>query len=183
MKKKTRKRNSWVITLPLIAIAGGYLYFFFLPTKVATAKLRKELEGKRTFTEQSRNLRVSVEDTKAQLSQVLSYTKTWRDSTPSHATLSGLFGDINQQAKDAGVVITNFHPQQATLNETFSRVPISIELSGSTNDIFGFLRAVEQLESVVWIDTLNIEATGKHGHSTKAEVNLVAFTANSEKSD
>jgi type IV pilus assembly protein PilO len=182
MKKKS-KRNSWMVTLPLIAIAGGYLYFLFLPTKSAIAELREELQAKRTFIEQSSNLRVSIDDSSSELQNVAAFTQAWRDDAPTQATLSALLGDINQRAKLAGVEIRNFHPQQDTLNETFSRVPVSIEFTGTTSTAFAFLKEIEQLAPVIWIDSLNIEATGEHRQTVRGELTLVIFTANSEKTD
>ena len=178
-----KKRNSWMITVPLIAVAGGYLYFSFLPTKQATAQLREELEAKRTFVEQSANLRVSLDQTNQELVETVAHTQAWRDTAPTQATLASLLGDINQHAKLAGVEITNFSPQQETLNETFSRVPVSIEVAASSTALFEFVRAIEQLPPVVWFDSLNIEATGENGQTVKAELTLVIFASISGNSD
>ena len=94
-----------------------------------------------------------------------------------------MLGDINRLARDAGVELTNFHPQQDVLNETFSRVPINIEFAGTAASVLRFLGDIENLPSTVWVDTLNMEATGQHGQTTKGELMLVVLAANSGKSD
>ncbi|MCG8587431.1 MAG: type 4a pilus biogenesis protein PilO [Pirellulales bacterium] len=178
-----KQRNSWIITVPLIAVASGYLYFFFLPASNAVADLRQELKETRSFIEQSGNVRIAVKASDDELTQILGYNKAWRDAAPTQATLSALLGDINQLAKDAGVELTNFHPQQDTLNETFARVPINIEFAGTTPSVVQFLGDIEDLPSTVWVETLNIEATGQHGQTAKGELTLVVLAANSGKSD
>ena len=181
--KKPSKTNSWIITVPLIVAAGGYLYFFFMPTSSAIADLREELKTKRAVIEQGSNPRATAELAQAKLSETRRYNEAWEADAPTQATLSRLFGDINQLAKDAGIEITAFSPQQPLLSETFRRVPVHVEILGTTESLLSFLGGVEGLPPVIWVDTFEVEATGEHGQTIKSQLKLVIFASNPGKSN
>ncbi len=181
--KKPAKTNSWLITVPLVAVAGGYLYFFFMPTSNAIAELRDELKTKRTFIETSSNLRVATELADNELSKTRRYNEAWKAAAPTQATLARLLGDINQLAKNAGVEISAFTPQTPVLSETFRRVPVNVEVLGTSKALLSFLGDVETLPPVIWIDTFEVEATGEHRQTIKAQLKLVIFASNPEKSN
>ena len=181
--KKTGKPNSWVITVPLIAVAGGYLYFFFLPNSSAIAELRDDWKTKRTFVEKNGNVLAAAELADAELAETRKYNDAWKSATPTQATLSRLLGDINKVAKKAGVELSAFSPQPPMLSETFRRVPVDVETLGTSTALLEFLREVESLPPVIWVDTLELEATGENGQTVKAQLKLVIFASNPEKSN
>jgi Tfp pilus assembly protein PilO len=183
MTKRSAKRTSWFITLPIAAGAVGYLWFVFLPTARTIRETRNEIRLKQDFISQAQSLHATLAQTQRDLKDVESYVADWDNRAPTVTHLPHLFGKIAHVAHEAGIAPAKFDPLKETTMETIRRAPVQMELLGGYEQIAALLAALERLPETIWIQQLNLEKQSETGGNVHCELKLEIFAGNSKKSD
>jgi hypothetical protein len=55
--------------------------------------------------------------------------------------------------------------------------------TGTFSQVYEFIRTVEGLPQVIWVDSLRINKNGEHGEYVIGEINLVVFSDNLKSSN
>jgi Tfp pilus assembly protein PilO len=176
----TFRRGSWIITLPLAAMAAAYVFFIFLPGRKALAELREEIRVKQDYVDQAGSLPATLAQHKRELNDSRAYAEAWHHRLAEEKELPALFGRIHNAAKAAGIRVTKFDPQAAVAFETLRRVPLSLGCSGSFPQIHKFLRALEDEPAAIWVESLRIDKATEDGRDATGEATLVIFANNPE---
>lgn len=182
MQAKLR-RNSWIVTVPLAAIALAYILLIFLPDRRAIGKTRDQIKQKQAFVVQAVSVGAALRTVEQELKKTEAYNATWQEHAPAEGELSALYGEIHELAKAAGTTITRFDPEPAACYGEISQIPLGIGCVGSFAEICGFLRGLERLPVAIWVSELVLAASGDTGRSVICKADLVIFTHNSENSD
>jgi Tfp pilus assembly protein PilO len=175
-------KSSWIVIIPVAAIAAVYVIWFYLPGRTAIAELREQVRAKQEFAMDSEKSAKGLRAGKEELEKTESYVKACRLRTPEEKDLGEVLGMIHASANKAKVRLTRFEPQAATAYERLRRVPVAIGLSGQFGNIHAFLRDLEAMPSYIWIANVKMDADPKSGEHVTGEVALVIFINNSEGS-
>jgi len=175
--------STWLVIVPVLAVAVAYVFLVFLPGQEAIGKLREELAGREAFIQQVEAFGATIEATQQELDKTEEYVGRWEAATPSEDELSVVFGRISQLAKDSGTTTTRFEPQPATHYDEIRRIPLAVECHGSFASVCEFLCSLEGLEETVWIESLQMEQAGEDGGNVKCEVSMAIFADNPDDSD
>ena len=177
------RRGSWIVILPLAAIAGGYVFLFFLPGRRAIAELRQQVRAKQDFVAEADKLQQTLRETKHEMEKTQAYVAACRRRIPDEKELGAVFGQIHQVADAAGIRVTRFDPQPPVVYEQLRRVPVLIGCIGSFAQMYEFVRNLEALPTLLWVGTLKTEKDGRNVKNVQCEIGLAIFAGNSEHSD
>lgn len=181
--KTSLTASRWILVVPLVAAAGAYFYFVFLPGQRSLASLREELSAADQFIAQVEAFGPALLSTQQQLGKTRQYVDQWEQTAPTEAGLSGVFGRINRLAKESGVTTTRFEPQPAVPYDTVRRLPVAVRCVGSFGQVCRFLQALEGMEETIWAESLKMQRTGEDRESVECELSLAIFADNPDDSD
>ena len=176
-------RGSWLVTLPMAAIAIGFVTLVFLPGQRRTQALRDELRLKQDFILAAGKMGAELHKLRDELAETRAYSAHWRGAATSSTQITALYGKIAQLAQDSGVSTTRFAPGAPTQIERLQRIPLDVVCHGTFAQIQAFLAALEGCQQPVWLNDLKLEANSEYGGSVRCELALATFVDNSEKSD
>lgn len=176
------RRGSWIVTLPMAAIAAGYVWLAFLPGERKIKELRNELRGKQEFIMGAGQMHMQLQEATAELDETRRYNATRRPPSSASAGVSALFGEIAQLAKESGVTTTHFAPGGDTAFERVHRVPLTLACDGTYNQVQSLLAGLESTGNHIWITELKLQSIGQDGQTVHCELTLALFVEESEKS-
>ncbi|NUQ64256.1 MAG: type 4a pilus biogenesis protein PilO [Pirellulales bacterium] len=174
--------SSWTIPFLVGAAAAAYLAVVFLPGQRALARLHADLVSQDACVAQAGDLAPAIQATEKELEDTVRFNRAWQEASPTPQALSGLFGRMNQLAKDAGVSMTRFDPEPVELMQRIRRVPVLLGCTGTFPQVCELLQKFEHLPQAIWIHGLQLEVDGKNSKTVKVEVALSVFADNSDTS-
>lgn len=169
-------RGSWLVTIPLVAIAVVHITFVFIPGHRAVAQLRKEIEYRQRNINDIKNVSTALADARQELGAVKSYIDNWRQSASSVHRLPVLYGNINKLSKQAETTTTRFEPQLIVELQRIRQIPINMACTGTFAQLYEFVRSLECLPQTIWINSLRFNKDGQNGGNILCEINLVIFS-------
>ncbi len=176
-------RGSWIVTIPMAAVAVAYVMLVFMPGRRAIGELHDRIEQKRIYIDQSGGLTAALHAAEEELQISTEYNTTWESGFPQQVGLSALYGQINALAMAAGVTTTRFDPEPVVLHDTTREIPLTVGCTGSFAQLFGLLHSLEELPMEVWVNSCKMENSGVSRGSVVCELNLVVFANNPNNSD
>lgn len=175
---KTKKSQSWLVTLPVAGAAVAYVWYVFLPGQKTLSSLQNELLTKRTF---AINQAKYESDTRAVNLEIESARKFIDHSNRSLAgpnDLSRLYGEIAAIAKQAGVETTRFSPDPARPYARLVKCPVNLGCEGTFAQVASLIEGLERLPQRVWLEHLSIEAIEDKEGLLRCELILEVFANN-----
>lgn len=175
--------GSWMVTLPVAAGTLAYLVLVFLPAKREIDGLRAEIERKERFVAQRAAIMPVMHATQDELRRAEKFTVAWSEKSPDPTSRPRLYREIQELANQANVETFRFNPEAVESREAFCRIPLAITCAGSFEEVFTFLRSVEQLPLAIWIDALKIEKISAIQENVMCEARFAVFADNPGNSD
>lgn len=176
------RRGSWIVILPVAAVAVAYVVWVFMPGQRAIAELREKIKAKQDFIAEGEQRGRTLKQCKQILEKTHAYVTPCRKRIPEEKELGAIFGEIHELANGAGIHITRFDPQAPLALDTLRRIPINLGCTGSFGQVYEFLRKLEGMPTASWVVSVKIERSAKNEEDVQGEVALVIFCANSESS-
>ncbi|MBN2477612.1 MAG: type 4a pilus biogenesis protein PilO [Pirellulales bacterium] len=176
-------RGSWIVTVPMVAIAVGYVTLFFMPGRQAIGETRQQIEQKQDYIAEAATLATALRATQQQLDAAEQYAKSWEDRSPAGGEISALYGKINALAERAGATTTRFDPEPVVAHDTIREIPLAMACTGSFGRIFEFLRSLEELPVEIWVKQCRLENLSGSRGSVNCELTLIVFADNRKNSD
>jgi Tfp pilus assembly protein PilO len=172
-----------MITLPLV---GGMVLFFmlvFLPTKRRIAELRAELAQKKAFIATTVALPAQIAQVEQKLRECGTHNERWRVTAGGDAAVPELFAAIHQRAQASGAVTTRFDQQEVVPLKTLTEHPVTLGVTGGFGEVFEFLSQLERMPQTLWLEDVQLEASGQDRQTVDCTAKLVIFADNSANSD
>ena len=177
-------RGSWIVTVPIAAIAVGYVTLFFLPGKRAIDEVRNQIDQKEQYMNQTAaGVAQSLNKARQELRRTETYNDDWKKRAPAFGKLSALYGKITSLANTVGTTTTRFDPEPIAAYETIREIPIAVACNGSFPQIFEFLRGIDSLDEEVWVKEMRLGETTGDSELVSCEITLVVFGDNPDISD
>jgi Tfp pilus assembly protein PilO len=178
-----RPVKSWMVTSLLALAAVGYVVFVFLPGQRSIAQIRSEIDEKRQHVLQSQQLGAPIRQAELRLASTREFTADWRANAPRPRDLVGVYAQLAEQAKAAGVRVKRLDPQQAVQHQVLGEHPLVVSLEGPFASVFDFVRRVEQMPETIWIRDLRLARSEGGSETLTVEMTLTIFTDRSEIAD
>jgi Tfp pilus assembly protein PilO len=172
------RRSSWLVTIPLVAIAAIHIAFVFFPGRKIISQLQRDIEYRQLYISNADNVSVELADAQQELVKVKSYIENWRRVAYAINRLPVLYGNINKLSKQAGTTTSRFEPQMIIELGMIRQIPIHMACTGTFAQIHEFIRSLEGLPQTIWIDQLRFDKPGQNGEYILCEINLVVFSDN-----
>ena len=172
------RRSSWLVTIPLVAIAAIHIAFVFFPGRKIISQLQRDIEYRQLYISNADNVSVELADAQQELVKVKSYIENWRRVAYAINRLPVLYGNINKLSKQAGTTTSRFEPQMIIELGMIRQIPIHMACTGTFAQIHEFIRSLEGLPQTIWIDQLRFDKPGQNGGNISCEIDLVVFSDN-----
>jgi len=182
MSAKVR-RGSWLVTLPLVLVAAGYLTLFYLPGRQAISQATGQIGQCRQVLDQSTGVLAALHAAQQEAEKAGRFVTGWEANCPPTGELSQLYGEIYALAEEAGAGVTRFDPEAIDRGERILKIPLKMGCQGRFEQIFAFLSALEGARYEVWITELAMERLSEDGEDISCKISLVVFADNSSNSD
>ena len=177
------RRGSWLVTLPLAALAVGYLLVFYLPGREAISRATEQVEEHRQVLEQSAGMLAAIHAAEQEAGKAGRFVNQWETNCPPTAELSQLYGEIYALAEAAGARVTRFDPEAIVPARRIVKIPLKMGCRGRFEQVFGFLATLEGIAYEVWITELRMEQGVENREDISCELSLIVFAGNSGNSD
>jgi Tfp pilus assembly protein PilO len=172
----------------LFALAvGSTVCFVFLPRQRAIADLRRQVEARMKYIQESQHLDALIVKMENDLAAVSSYVDNRASQAPADGDLDAVFGSIANEAESSGVETKRFQPhpeyEKGKDEDAIKRMAATLVTEGDFQQLFDFLGRLERLPLTFWIDGLQLQHVEDGSDRLTCELNLVIFADNRGNSD
>ena len=156
IEARTKLQRVLIYTTAIILVVGGFAYFAYLPKHKEIGELEnkyKDLAAKldkaKKNAKQLNYYRTQMKAAEAQFNIVMK-------ALPEKKEIPTLLDGISQAARDAGLEITKFQPNQERAREFYAEVPLSLSVVGSYHNVALFFDRISNLPRIVTIDMIKM---------------------------
>ena len=177
-----RSNNAALIAVAAMmsfVVLYGWNSFFLKPKAAAKAEVAKELAAARQQEEQLRRnlaeLRKLAGDSQAREAELVRLGRL----IPADPDVAGAIDTLNELARQAQVGWSSFVPAPPAPSAGGpTSISIKMQVSGSFQQVFDYLRRLELLDRLVVVDGIELNATGDSGSPViEASVRARMFSA------
>jgi Tfp pilus assembly protein PilO len=177
------QRGNWLVTVSLAAATAVYFVLVFLPGRKTIAQLEADVMQKQGVVAQGTGLAAALASSDKELAATRAYNAAWKQRGPSEKELHALYAQISDLAKAAGTATTHFDPKPIEEFKRLREIPLAMGCTGTFRQVCDFLRKLEGLSMVIWVDSLDLKPVREAGEAVLCEINLIVLADNSNSSD
>lgn len=183
MSTQSKKPKSWVLTVLISGSALAYALFVFLPTQKSIASIRSELAEQRADVLELGTLENEIVGLERRIAATRETIDTWREHAPTEQETATFIGVVTQLAQQANARMDRITPRSAVKMAALQQHPADLTVEGGFVQIADFLRMLELRPETIWVNRLNLTASGEAGVNVRCEVNFTVFADNPDNSD
>jgi Tfp pilus assembly protein PilO len=180
---KSLRRNSLIVTIPLVVVAVAWALLVFWPIQKAIGRVDTEAAEIRDFCNHSTQQLSVLRRTRQEVASARKRIAYWNETAPSRQDLAPLLGRITGAARGLGLRITRFDPEPIVAFERIARMPVSLGINGSFPDLYRFLEKLESLPQCIWIERVEFVKEEKDSKNVHCKVSMDVFMDNPKDSD
>jgi len=158
----------------LVLLAGLFFYFIYLPKSEEIATTREEIAKLQQKLNQAIVKVRALKKFEAEYAEVDAQFQEALKLLPNTKEIPSLLKSITQLGTDSQLEFLLFSPQKERAQDFFMEIPVSIEVSGTYNNVAIFFDKVGQMERIVNI--LNVSMTPQKERSTTVTTRFDAVT-------
>lgn len=160
----------------LLAIAGAFVYLFYLPQKDELGKLRIKEASLQARLGESQRIARNLPKFKAEYEKMQGRLNEALSELPNAKEIPTLLTSISSLAKENGLDILRFKPDGERPRGFYAEVPVELKLTGSYNQVALFFQSVGNLPRIVNIGNLSLGSPKRGDNGTTLSVNCLATT-------
>jgi len=182
-KKPTRFTSRWLVTGGIAATSLAYTFLVFMPAQQGIAELRSELVEKQNYVTSANNLPKQMESLQEDIERTQAYIDTWQERVPAESQLAAVYQRVVESVAQSGMTTLQFDPQEPVHHRTVMTVPLAVSVDGRFPQLIAMLSQVEQLEHLVWVESVQIGPSAKNEKHVQCDIHFVVFADRDENSD
>ncbi len=182
MKLPFQKSHGLLAVITLIA-AGLYALLVLRPGYATIDQLATNLAVVRGELSHLGDESVRAEQLQQELQAVEDYNRQWHSRLHSGSAISEVYAQITDLAQSTGVSTTRLDPSADVNYSTICKTPLSLELTGTYQEVHDFLVALENREEVIWIDELRLRKDRQSEGYLQCELTMGIFADQPEISN
>ncbi len=158
----------------LVVLGGGFYYFIIQDIEDGIAKTTEELDRIDKEILQ-RSIKVSkLPQFKSEVKRLDAELSIALRELPDRKGIELLLDQVSEKAKEAGLDVLLFKPEEEQKKDFYAEVPVSLEVQGGFNQLAGFFDEVAHLERIVNLTKYRITFDSRIGDYSQLRTNLVA---------
>lgn len=166
---------SQKVLLLIIVLAGIGAAWYFLMFEDIQTNIKTETAKIKTLQEdlaKEQDVKRNLEQYKKEIVELRRQREDMRRSLPESAEIAELLQQIHSEAKTSGLEISRWESESTTRESLYVRIPVSIKLTGTFQQISTFYFNLARLQRIVNIE--NIELVSLRKATDTQEERLVA---------
>ena len=145
-----------ILVVILCAIAGLYLYFFFVPVKDDLDAAQRELSKLESELNSSRAVAKELEKFKEQVAKLNEELKNALTQLPNEKEIPEILKTISSLGKESNLEFTLFRPKPEEPQQFYAKVPIELVALGNYHNIGIFFDKVSKLPRIINVTDFNM---------------------------
>jgi type IV pilus assembly protein PilO len=145
-----------ILVVVLCAIAGLYLYFFFVPVQDDLNAAQRELSKLESELSSSRAIAKDLEKFKEQVAKLNEELKNALTQLPNEKEIPEILKTISSLGKESNLEFTLFRPKPEEPQQFFAKVPIELVALGNYHNIGIFFDKVGKLPRIINVVDFNM---------------------------
>ena len=160
--------------IAVLAVCFAYYYFIIQPIFAEISSISQEVDILDKDILQ-RTIKVSkLSQFKAEVSRLDKELNIALKELPDRKGIELLLAQVSDKAKEAGLDVLLFKPEEEKKKDFYAEVPVSLEVQGGFHQLAGFFDEVAHLERIVNLTSFKIALDARSGDFNQLRTNLVA---------
>jgi type IV pilus assembly protein PilO len=145
-----------ILVVILCAIAGLYLYFFFVPVQDDLNAAQRELSKLESELSSSKTIARDLQKFKAQVEKLNEELKNALTQLPNEREIPEILKTISSLGKESNLEFTLFRPKPEEPQQFYAMVPIELVALGNYHNIGIFFDRVSKLPRIINVVDFNM---------------------------
>lgn len=145
-----------ILVVILCAIAGLYLYFFFVPVRDDLSAAQRELSKLESELSSSKAIARDLKKFKAQVERLNEELKSALTQLPNEKEIPEILRTISSLGKESNLEFTLFRPKSEEPQQFYAKVPIELVALGNYHNIGIFFDKVSKLPRIINVVDFNM---------------------------
>jgi type IV pilus assembly protein PilO len=145
-----------ILAVILCAIAGLYLYFFFIPRQDELNAAQRELSKLESELSNSKAIARDLQKFKEQVEKLNEELKNALTQLPNEKEIPELLKTISSLGKESNLEFTLFRPRPEQPQQFYAKVPIEMVALGNYHNIGIFFDKVSKLPRIINVVDFNM---------------------------
>lgn len=165
-----------VVSVLLIAMAAGYWFLSYQPTRVEAQGLIARSQELQRKLNNARTVAANVPGFEAEVAELERDLELALNQLPNRKQFEDLLRDISTAGKKVGVTIKSIDRDTEVRRDFYAEVPFKLELEGAYHDLARFFEMVASLPRIVTMGGLDIKVQDENRQTTVLKVTGRATT-------
>jgi len=159
-------------------IAGGFIYFLFLPKYEKIKRLNTQLEQLEKKLDTAKHNAKDLKKFKAKMKEAEAQFKMAMKKLPEKEEIPSLLSSISFSGKQVGLEFLLFEPKGEKKKEFYAEIPVAMNIKGDYHNLALFFDQVARLSRIVNIQNIQIgrDRGKKGGHGGDLITKCMAVT-------
>ncbi|MFA5699969.1 MAG: type 4a pilus biogenesis protein PilO [Desulfuromonas sp.] len=139
-----------------ILLVGAYVYFFYNPAREELASKQSQNDKLLVELQESRRIANNLPKFKAEYEQMKRRLDLALNELPNEKEIPSLLSSIAGLARDNGLEVLQFKPENEVARNFYAEVPVSLDLKGSYHQMALFCQAVARIARIVNVKDMKL---------------------------
>ena len=145
-----------ILAVILCAIAGLYLYFFYIPVQDDLSGAQRELSKLESELNSSKAIARDLQKFKGQVEKLNEEFKNALTQLPNEKEIPEILKTISSLGKESNLEFTLFRPKSEEPQQFYAKVPIELVALGNYHNVGIFFDTVSKLPRITNVVDFNI---------------------------
>ena len=165
VEKLSRIQRIAISVALFVLLAGGFIYFLYLPKHKQIDRLNTDLEKlEKKLTTAKRNAR-DLKQFQAKMKEAEAQFQMALKKLPEKEEIPSLLSSISNSGQQVGLEFLLFEPKAEKKKEFYAEIPVAMNIKGDYHNLALFFDQVARLSRIVNIQ--NIKITNSKAKNTR----------------
>lgn len=165
-----------ILVVFLSLLVGAFVYFIYTPASEELVKKQTQNEKLLVELQESRRIANNLPRFKAEYEELKKQLELALNELPNKQEIPSLLRNIAGLARDNGLEVLQFKPENESAKNFYAEVPVSLDLKGSYHQMALFAQAVSQMARIVNIKNIKLGKPKQEGNTTILSISCRAVT-------
>jgi type IV pilus assembly protein PilO len=165
-----------ILVVFLSLLVGAFVYFIYNPAREDLAQKQKQNDKLLVELQESRRIANNLPRFKAEYEAMKEQLDLALNELPNKKEIPSLLRNIAGLARDNGLEVLQFKPENESPKNFYAEVPVSLDLKGSYHQMALFCQAVSNMARIVNIKDIKLGKPKQEDGSTLLSISCRAVT-------
>ena len=156
VEARTKLQRVLIYASAIVLLVGSFTYFAYLPKHKEIGRLESEYKKLAEKLDKAKKTAKQLNYYRTKMKAAEAQFKIVMKALPEKEEIPALLSGISQAARDAGLDITKFQPNQEKAKEFYAEVPMTISVSGNYHNVAMFFDKISNLPRIVTIEAIKM---------------------------